>query len=234
MEQSLEVRKANLSRNLKIAGAAGACLLVAPLTIVILWGVLGIAALAVAGVVGFTAINLAPWYADKVANWRMKLIVAEAQKNPIETMKNIYIQNMKTIEEKDEKIRNFEARLGDYRDKMEGFVKTYPAEAQRYQDVALKMAKVLQRQKEKQKAAKLSAKEYNANITKAEAIYDMALAANDVQQLAGSIEKQVFQDIKKQVAFDSVNHQFNLAVADLSMETDTEPDFSLAGNAATT
>jgi hypothetical protein len=80
MEQSLEVRKVALSRNLKIAGAAVGCLVLAPLTFFILQGLLGMLALVAAGVIGFTAIQLAPWYGDKLANWRMKLIMHEPER----------------------------------------------------------------------------------------------------------------------------------------------------------
>jgi hypothetical protein len=227
----LELRKVAFSRNVKIAGGALACLVIAPLTYFILQGILGMLALGAAGVVAFTVIQLAPWYADKVANWRIKLLVSEANKNPIETMQNIYMDNMKTIAAKDEKIKNFAARLEDFKDKMVVFSKKYPEEAQRYQDVANKMATVLQRQIQKQKTAKVAAREYHDNMEKAQAIYDMACSANEVTQLGGSVEKQVFQDIKNQVAFDSVNHKFNVAVAEFSLETDMEPDFSLpSGN----
>jgi hypothetical protein len=216
-----EQRKEKIKKVVKL-GLLG--LLVAPVIGVAIFGVVG---LIVGAAIAFTAIQLAPVFADKVANLRMKMIVAEAQRNPIETMRNIYMDNMKVIQEKDEKIKNFEARLGDYCDKMAGFAKKYPEEAARYQEVADKMKRLLQRQKQKQKAAKSAAAAYKDNIEKASAIYDMACEANAVTQLAGDVEKQVFQDIKKQVAFDAVNHQFNQAVAELSTEADTEPDLSL-------
>lgn len=228
--QSLDIRRVALSNKVKIAGGAVACLVVAPLTFFVLQGLLGILALGVAGVVAFTGIQLAPWYADKVANWKMKLIVGEASKNPIETMKNIYLENMNTIGAKDTKIADFAARLDDFKDKAAGYAKKYGATDDatiRYQTVIDKMTRVLARQVQKQKEAKVAAKEYKVEIDKADDIYAMACAAESVQELGGDMEKQVFQDIKNQVAFDSVNHKFNAAVAALTVETDTEPDFSL-------
>lgn len=227
MEQSLDIRRANISRNVKLAGGAVACLVVAPLTFFILQGLIGILALAAAGIVAFTLIQLAPWYADKVANWRMKLITHEAQKNPVETMKNEYVLKMQIIQAKDQKIAEFAGRLDDFKDKMVQFGKRYPEELPRYQEVVAKMTRVLDRQKQKQRDAKLAAVEFKAAMDKGEAIYEMACAAHDVSALAGDIEQQVFRDIKTQVAFDAINHKFNTAVAELTVETDTEPDFSL-------
>jgi hypothetical protein len=225
---SLDLKRVALANKVKIAGGVVGCLIVAPFAYFILQGLGALVALAIAGFLAFTVIQLAPWYADVIANWRMKLIMAEANKNPIETMNNIYVDNMNTIAAKDEKIKAFSARLGDYKDKMAGFVRKYPEEAPRYQEVADKMTLVLNRQIQKQRNAKIAAKEYRDEIEKAQAIYDMALAANDVVQLGGDVEKHVFQDIKKQVAFDAVNHKFNMAVAELTMETDVEPDFGPA------
>jgi len=224
-ELTIEQKKLAFQKKVKVGAAIAAGLCFAPIAAVAIGGLIG---LGIAIAIAIAGINLAPVFAEKMANLRMKLILNEAKKNPIETMRNIYVDNCKVIAEKDEKICNFEARLSDYKDKMKDFVKKYPDEASRYQDVAKKMEAVLARQQAKQKLAKRVAQEYNAQISKAEAIYEMACAANSVQQLAGDVEKTVFQDIKKQVAFDSVNHQFNLAVAELSVEADTEADFTLS------
>jgi hypothetical protein len=227
MQLTPEQKKEQIEKYLKVGGAIVIGVVVAP---VIFYGIGGLIGLAIAGAIGFTGIQMMPVFANRVAVWRMKLLISDAQKNPIETMRLIYIDNMKVIETKDEKIKNFQARLGDYVNKMDGFRKKYPEEAPRYQEVADKMGQLLQRQKQKQKVAKQKAVEYHDQIEKASAIYDMALEANAVTQLAGDVEKQVFQEIRKQVSFDSVNHSFNQAVAELSSEVDTEPDFALPGS----
>lgn len=193
----------------------------------------GLIGILIALAIGIAVQQLAPWYSIFVANLVMKMIVGEARRNPIETMKNIYLDNMKTIQDKDTKIAEFAGRLEDFKDKMDEFAKKYPEDAEKYREVAAKMTALLKRQIQKQKQAKEAAKTYYDRIQKAEAIYAMACAARDVQTLAGKIEKQVYQDIMKQVAFDSVTHQFNTAVAELTIETDTEPDFSLSPAAET-
>lgn len=220
--QDMEAKKAIIAKYWKWGVGVVAALVIGPFAGVILSGVVGMAGLAIAGVLGFVLIQLAPAFSDMIANWRMKLIVAEANKNPIETMRNIYISNVKTIEAKDVKITEFASRLGDYQDKMEGFKKQYPQDVAKFAATEDKMVRLLKRMREKQKAAKIAAQEYKRQIDRAEAIYQMACAANEVTSLAGSIEKQVFEDIKKQVAFDSVNHAFNTATAELEQAAEED------------
>jgi hypothetical protein len=114
--------------------------------------------------------------------------------------------------------------VDDYHDKMAEFAKRYPDEAPKFQQVESKMRLALVSMKRKQSDAKKVQVEYKARIDKAEAIYAMALAAREVTELAGDAAADVYRDIKNQVAFDSVNHQFNTAVAALSLEVDNSSD----------
>lgn len=228
MELTIEQKRARTEKIAKVVIGGVVCLAVSPIIFLVVKGLIG---LIVAGVIGFTALQLTPYFAMKVGNVRMQMIRAEANKNPIETMNNVFRENMITIQEKDQKIAQFEARLGDFKSKMSGFARDFPNDVQQFADVAAKMQLVLARQKTKQKAAKVAAQEFHKQIVRAENIYEMALAAHAVQELSANIEKQVFQDIKKRVAFDSVTHSFNVAVAELSVEADTDPDsFLTEGN----
>jgi hypothetical protein len=135
-------------------------------------------------------------------------------------MKNVYLEKSQTIAEKDRRIVEFAGRLGDYHDKMAVFAKRYPQEAERYQDIESKMSAALREMKSRQLIAKQIQAEYKNEIDKAEAIYDMALAARDVTELSSDVQGEVFMDIKQKVSFDAVNHKFNTAVAALSLEVD--------------
>lgn len=225
MELTPEQKKKRIETIAKVVIAGVVGLAVSP---VIFLAIKGLVGLLIAGVIGFTAIQLAPYLAMKIANWKMKLIIAEASKNPIETMNNVYAENMRVIGEKDQKIAQFEGRLGDFRSQMKMFAQKFPQDVQQFASVEQKMQFVLDRQKTKQRQAKIEARKFHDEIVRAEAIYDMALAAHAVQQLSGDLEAQVYQDIKKRVSFDSVMHSFNTAVAELSVEADTDPDLILA------
>lgn len=86
-------RVQSLSTKYKILIALGACLIVAPLTALILWGFVGVLALIAAGIVGCVAIAFAPVFAMKLANWQLRAVIAEAEANPIPTRwNNFYIE----------------------------------------------------------------------------------------------------------------------------------------------
>jgi len=220
-ELTNEQKRIKTEQIAKIVIAGLVCLAVSPIIFAVVQGLVG---LLIAGAIGFTALQLTPVFARLVANYRIKLITDIAKRNPIETMNRIYTDNMLTIRQKDEKIVQFGARLGDYKQKMKDFAIKFPNDVQQFAEVASKMQMVLTRQLQKQKIAKSEAVKFHDEIVRAENIYDMAKAAHGLQELSGDIEKQVFQDIEKRVSFDAVTHSFNTAVMELSIEADTDPD----------
>lgn len=217
VEQAAKSKKIAMWTKLGIVALVG--LIVSPIIMSIIQGIVG---LAVAAFLGLTAVQLAPWVGMKVANWKIKLIVAEASANPIETMRNILIEKTEIIQEKDIKIVDFESKIGDYHYKMVGFAKRYPEEAAQYQAVEAKMNAALASMKKRQLEAKKLQKAYNDEIIKAEAIYAMATAASSVTELSADIQGKLYMDIKEKVSFDAVNHSFNSAVAALSLEVDND------------
>lgn len=216
-----ELRKQNIAKYIKWGAGLGVGFAA---SFVIVHAIAGIIGLAIAGVIGLTIMHMAPVVAMKLANLSMKFMLNEAEKNPIESMLNIYQDNMRIIGEKDQKIAQFQARMEDFKTKMNSYASKYPAEVGQYQAAERKMEVVLARQKMKQKIAKQEAHLYHDQIDKGKAIYDMACSAHACTELAGSLEKKAFQDIIKQVSFDSITHKFNVAVSELSVEADTDPD----------
>lgn len=212
-----EVRKKRIATFVKVGVLLVVGFIVAP---VIFLAIKGIVGLAIAGVLGFAAVQMAPVFAMKIANARVALVVSEAQKNPIETMTNVYIHAKDVVATKDAKIREFEGSLGDYHDKVLVLSKKYPEEAAKYQDIEAKMARGLASQKRKQTDARKALTELNDQISKAKTLWDMANATQDILAASGSVQQEVFEDIKRQVSFDSVNHRVNTAVAALNAMDD--------------
>ncbi len=219
-----EQKKAKFQRIAKVVIMIGAGVLFAPIAVASIGGLIGLGISALIAVIG---INAAPVVSMKLANWRMQAIMAEARAHPIETMLAIYIDNMKTISAADQKIRNLAAKLLDFKGKAAEFSKKYPQRAEQYNQMIDAMQKTLDRWKQKQKTAKANAALYNDKIEEGKAVYEMGKEAIGLQELAGDAEKTVNQNILKQVAFDEVNHTFNTAVADLTTEVDTDPQFDL-------
>jgi hypothetical protein len=193
---------------LALAGAA----IVAPVAFLAVKGIIG---LAIAAALGTVVIAFAQPFANTVANWRMKAIKAEAERNPIETMQNLYLAKAKELERSDAAIQDFVAEILNFSDQLGAFKSQYPEEAAKYDELLSKMQDALSIMKSEQKIARIELDKFYKSIQKAEAIYRMATAAAKVTKLSGKAESQVFAQIRQQVAVDSVRGQLNRAFASL-------------------
>jgi hypothetical protein len=212
------VSEDNTSKALALAGkykwaiGGGTILAVIPAVLILQ----NVVALAVAGAVGFTVIQLAPAFAMKIANKRMAMIMAEAEANPIETLLNLKVELSQDLEEKQRKIQDFETEVLNFDDQVESFQKEFPEEADTYVELSNKMHEGLELMKEEQQHASDALVELDVKIKKGKAILKMALAAQNVQKLSGDAEQAVFQDIKQQIAFDSIRTNLNKTFAGLN------------------
>ncbi len=218
-----EGRKKQIARRWKIGLALLVGVAAAP---VVVAGIEGLAGLIVIWLMSTVALQFAPVVSMKVAVWRLKAIKALAQKNPIETMEAVYLEKSETIKTGDAKIVAFEGRYRTYLDQLDQFKENHPSKADRFVQIGKTMGAGLKRMKVKQSAAKQQQKAYWDKIQEAKAIYSMALAARAVSELSADAEQQVFQEIRQQVAFDTVNNAFNSAVAELSLDVEDPKEFS--------
>ena len=206
------------------------CVLIAPLAFMALEGVVALVAFVA---IAFASIQFAPVFALKIANARVKALVNEVEKNPIETMQNLYIDRNKELVQADEHIRDFETEIRNFDDQLGGFKQQYPDEADTYQDLSGKMHEALANMKQEQTQARRDLKELDTRIIKAKAIYKMALAAQKVTQLSQSAEAQVFAQIREQVAFDSVRTQLNKSFSSLNLALERRNDAKALNPAST-
>jgi len=216
-------RKKRVARRWRVGLALVVGVVAAPFVVA---GIEGLAGLFVIWLLTTVAVQFAPVISMKVANLRLKAIKAEAEKNPIETMEATYAEKSEVIRAGDEKIVAFESRYRTYLDQLDDFKEKHPSKADRFVQIARTMGTGLKRMKQKQAAAKEEQKAYWDKISEARAIFAMALAAQAVSELSATAEQQVFQDIKRQVAFDAVNTAFNRAVAELSLDVEDPKEFS--------
>lgn len=208
-----DVRKLRLSTGLKWALGLVGAVVISP---VVFLAVKGLVGLALAAVVGVTIIQFAPVVSLKLANWKLRALTAEVEANPIETMQNLYIEKSKELTAADQNIIDFETEIGNFDDEVRGFKKEYPDEAPRYQQISEAMHTGLTEMKSEQEFARDRLEDFQARIRKAQAIYKMSLAASRVTAFSKSAEARVFQDIKEQIAFDSVRTELNRSFASLS------------------
>lgn len=184
----------------------------------------GLVGLAVAG-----ALMLGTWVAlpsiqAGAANLRLKLIKAEAAKNPIETLQNEYLRRSQALNERKTKIEQLAAKTNGFGTKLQGFKRDYPSEAQVYQDIYDKMVLLLKRSREQWVLAERQLGAFDREIEKAKAKWDMALAAADLRQDAGQVEAEFFAKLRVECSFDAIELGMNTAFAQLDtllMESDT-------------
>ena len=213
--QDLDIRKIKLDTKWKLILGGLGILVIAPLTTTLLWGLLGLAAIIAGGAIGLAAIAFAPVFSMKLANARIKAIMAEAEKNPIETMIAIDIARTKELAEKDQNLEDWDTELANYDDEVVDMKKQYPEEAGKYESISREMHEALEAARKEQAAARQDLSEFEQAIKKAKMLYKMALAAQRVTAFSKSAEEKVMQNIKTEVAFDSVRSNLNRSFARL-------------------
>jgi len=203
-------------------GIAGVGLIVlTPLMFLLLKGIAVAMALGVAGAVGFTSIFLAPLFSFKLANWRMKMMIAEVEDNPIETLQNLRVEKQAELERADQKIVDFDTEVRNYDDSVRTFQSEYPEEAESYKVISENMHQALENMKTEKANAQANFNDLIQKIKKGEAIYKMSMAAQKVTQLSKTAQAQVFAEIKQQVAFDTIKSQLNRSFASLSQAVES-------------
>lgn len=216
----LEQKRKRIEALVKIGGLGIIGFLVAPFIFLTIQGLIG---LVVAAGISFTAINFVPWYAAKVANWRLKAIKHEASKNPIETLQNEYRARQEALTKFEQSIKSFAAEVSAFMGKLEGFTKTYPNEAKKFYDQYNAMKALLDSRKEKYRLARSNLGVFDGEINKARAIWEMAQAAAAMNRLSGVNEEEFYAKIQVETALDSVQKSMSIAFSDLEISLLDEP-----------
>lgn len=177
--------------------------------------IVGLLGLIVAAIIGFTAWMLAPAVESWGANMRLKMIKAEAAKNPIETLQNEYLRRTQLLNERKVKIEGLAAKTAGFGTKLAQFRRDYPSEAQAYQDIFDKMTTLLKQSRDQWMLAERGLVSFDREIDKAKAKWDMALAAADLRQDAGQVEKEFFAKLRVECSFDAIETGMNSAFAQL-------------------
>lgn len=209
-----EQRKQRIETTLKIAGVGVVGFLVAPFVLTAIGGILG---LAIAAGISFTAVNMLPWFALKVSNWRLKAIKSEAMKNPVETLQTEYIKKESALKEFKENIRIFAGQVLTFGDQVKQYVKEGLEDAQTYVEQLGKMKKLLEIRQQKYQDARAALEEFSRTIEKTDRKWKMALAAMAMNEAAGQMEGDAFDKICIETALESVQTKLNQSFADLEI-----------------
>ena len=186
--------------------------LFAPYAVVAITGMLGL--IVGCGIAAGTWLML-PVVEAKAMNLRLKMIKAEAAKNPIETLESEYLRRQLLLDQRKTAIETFDAKTRTFGDKLDGFKRDYPDEAQKFQSTYDQMALLLKRQKDQWREASRGLALFDGEIKKAKAMWDMAQAANAARAGSGLDEESFNAKLKTETALDSIQDGMNRAFSQL-------------------
>lgn len=218
--KELAVKKQRIASIAKWSLAAIAALLVAPVIFMVVTGAVGLIS---AAVVGLAVVNFAPAVSMKFANWKLKAIKAEANRNPIETLQNVFHVRMADKAAFKILITAFRTEVSGFADKVEVFKAQFPKDADKFARQLEGMNMLLARREAKYKHVKAELEQFEAEIQRADAIWQMSLAAQALNAAAGMESEDVYAKIKTETAIESVQHSLNKAFAEMQTELMDNP-----------
>jgi methyl-accepting chemotaxis protein len=210
----LELKRKRIETIVKVLGLGVVGFLVAPIIFATIQGLIG---LVIAAGISFTVINFIPYFAMKVANWRLKALKAEASKNPVETLQNEYAKKQAALGQFKENIRIFAGQVLSFADQVKQYVKDGLEDADVYTQQLGKMKQILQLRQQKYNEAQEMLTEFAETIERTDRKWKMACAAAAMNEAAGEIEGDVFDKICIETALDSVQSKLNQSFADLEI-----------------
>lgn len=224
--QDLELKKKRIETIAKVGGLGVIGFLVAPVIFLTIKGIIG---LAIAAGIGVTLINFTPWFAAKLANWRLKALKHEAMKNPIETLQNNYKVRMESLQKFRDAINTFSSEIKSFAEKLVSFKKQYPDEADKFDGQLVQMKQLLSIRSGKYQEAKANLEQYELEIQKADSIWQMATAAAAMSKAAGVDADEFYAKIQVETALDSVQKSMNVAFSELELSLlDEKPAKAIA------
>jgi len=188
---------------------------VAPYIWVAIGGLIG---LIVAVAVILVAWMLRPVAFSFAANMRLKLIKAEAAKNPVETLQNDFKAKAEALGKRKEAIETLNSQIRTFSDKVDDIKATYGAEDGGYLKLSRDLAdlrRVYANRCEKWKEAREQLKLYEEEIKRANMIWDAAQAAAAARETSGLTEDEFFAKLRAETAFEAIQKSYNDALASL-------------------
>lgn len=219
---------------LKLAALGVVGLVVAPFIMMAIGGLIG---LGVAAMIGFTLVQLAPWFALKIANYKYRLVDAEkvshikhvvdaAEQNPIETLTTLLIAKKAAFQVFKASVETAATARSNFADKVSKFKIQYPARAPEFEAQLQRMSDLVERKKVALSDARKSLADGDSKLEEMKAYYDMSKDAIEANRAAGMDTGDAFEKLKADTACDAVFSQMNAAFAQLEVAAslDSNPD----------
>jgi hypothetical protein len=228
----VEQKKQRFNTWIKIAALGVVGLAVAPIILVAIGGLVG---LAVAAATAFVLVQLAPWFSLKITNWRYRLIDAEkvahiakvgaaAEANPIETLTALLIAKKDAFQTFKASVEQAATARSNFSQKVDTFKKRYPARAPEFEKQLARMTDLVERKKKALGEAKQSLEDGDMKLEEMKAYYEMSKDAIEANRAAGMDTGDAFEKLKADTACDAVFESMNMAFAQLEVAAALEVD----------
>lgn len=203
---------------------------------------------AIGGLIGLivaVGVILAAWMVRPVvfsfaANMRLKLIKAEASKNPVETLQNDLKDKAKALSDRKDAIEKLNSQIRTFSDKVDEIRASYGAEDAGYLKLSRDLAdlrRVYGHRCEKWKEAREQLKLYEEEIKRANMIWEAAQAAAAARETSGLTEDEFYAKLRAETAFDAIQKSYNDALASLDtamLEGPSADSIAIPGSGAKT
>ena len=220
-----ETKRVRIEKIVKVAAFLVVGFFVAPFIFVAIQGLLG---LIVAALVALIAINLAPWFATTVANWKLKALKAAAAANPIETLENRYKERQEALVKIRDNIKQSYAVLQGLYAQIQEHSERYPDRPSQYLPKYHKLKSLVSLRAEKYKKAQLNLVQFAELIEEKRSDWKIALTMAEASKLANvgeDFQSKLLQD----TALTTIQEGLNVSFAELETSLlDEEVSSSLA------
>lgn len=183
----------------------------------------GLAGLIVVTIIGCGSVFVAPLIAQRAGNFRLKLIKAEAAKNPMETLQNDLREKTIALDNRKTAIKTLDAKIRTFSDKVDGLKDRFGAQDSAYIKMShdlIDLRRVLTSSSDKWNEAQRQLGLYSNEVDRAGMIWDAAQAAAAAQESSGLTEGEFYAKLKSETAFTSIQDNYNSALASLDTTLD--------------
>jgi hypothetical protein len=157
------------------------------------------------------------WFFAVAANLRLKLIKAEAARNPVETLQEEYRKEMVRLDERKTAIESLKAHILQFEDKtaeMEAKYPNDPTVVKFKRDIAT-LNRIYENRCALWRKAREELSRFKEEIDRGDVIWKTAQAAAAAHEASGLSEEDFFSRLRKETAFDAIKLSYNQSIASL-------------------
>lgn len=212
---NIEQRKQRLKTIAMWGLGIGAAVLISPIIFLAVKGIVGVM---IAGVLGLALVNFAPVVANTFANWKVKGIKAEAARNPIETMENLFIAKQQALKLAEDQVTKKVGAKNTFARQVQEFSRQFPDRAREFQEKLELMTASCDKSIKDLERARVALTQAEQKLVELRAYWKMTQATLIANKAMDMDLGDVYAKMKEDTACDAVFEQMDAAFADLEVD----------------